>query len=118
MVTFWFISLTRFIVLVTTADFAFETGVPVRISSGGSTASILRFKAATVGLTSELFAHAHMISSTSLALLIIVAISLSISYLSEWFIKVPVAHASLITSAGIWPALFPGVKGPMCWPDT
>jgi hypothetical protein len=100
MVTFGFISLTRFIVFVTISGFAFETSMPVPISSGGSTANIFGFKVATAALTSGLFAHAHVISSTFLALLIIVAISLSVSCLSEWFIKVPIAPASLTALQG------------------
>ncbi len=84
---------------VTTSGLAFDTEIPVPISSGGSIASMSGFKAAAEALTEGLFVQTTETSPISLALAIAASISASFNLLSEWFINVPIAPFSRIDSA-------------------
>ncbi len=104
--------------LVTTSGLAFDTGMPVPINSGGSTAVILGLRAAMAALTGGLLAQTIEIKSSSWVLLMIASMSMSFSCRSEWLIKVPMAPASLIDSASMWPVKLPYLIGSMCCAKT
>ncbi|GEM_PF-6228984 len=89
------------IVFVITSGFAFDTGVPVPMSSGGSIAIIVGDSVAIAAATVGVSAHASISKPSRCAFFTIVSISLIFTLCSLWFISVPFAPASFTASSGM-----------------
>ncbi len=101
-------------VSVTISGLAFDTGIPVPISSGGSIAIKLGFNAAAEALTLALLVHTTETRLSSFALLIVASIFASFKRRSEWLMSVPTAPIALIASGKTCPVKLPGFTGSTC----